>query len=130
MDEINALNSGTIHEALGIRISAIGADYLEGTMPVDGRTKQPAGFLHGGASVVLAESLGSLCSIFTLGDTSKNCFGIEVNASHLKAIRGGTVTGRATAVQIGSRLHHWEIRLTDESGALVSICRLMVYVRS
>jgi 1,4-dihydroxy-2-naphthoyl-CoA hydrolase len=134
LEEISRFSVPTIHSALGIRITALGDDFIEGSMPVDERTHQPAGFLHGGASVVLAESLGSMASMFVLGrkamEGGAQCFGIEVNASHVKAMRSGTVTGRARPIQLGAKLHLWDIRLTDEAGDLISICRLTVFVRA
>ncbi len=127
--EMNAVCANTIHEALGIRFTRLGDDFLQATMPVDGRTHQPAGFLHGGASVVLAESLGSIASMMVAGGEASQGFGIEVNASHIKAVKTGIVTGTARAIHLGARIHRWEIKLTDESGDLVSLCRLTVYIQ-
>jgi 1,4-dihydroxy-2-naphthoyl-CoA hydrolase len=127
VEQLNALNGATIHEALGIRFRAVGDDYLEATMPVDARTKQPFGFLHGGASVVLAESLGSVASGLVSG--SRNCVGIEVNANHLRPAEEGFVTGRVTAIRLGKTLHVWEIRILAQDGSLVCVSRLTVMVR-
>ncbi len=115
LDQLNEMNQGTIHDALGIRFSKIGDDYLEATMPVDQRTQQPYGLLHGGASVVLAESLGSVASVLVIGSEDKIGIGIEVNASHLNAAREGTVTGRVTPLRLGHSLHVWEIQIRDTS---------------
>ena len=126
-EQINALNGSTIHESLGIRFREVGNDYLEATMPIDARTVQPSGCLHGGASVVLAESLGSVASLFVSG--GRQCLGIEVSASHLRPAREGFVIGRTTAIHLGKTLHVWEIRIHTQDGALVCLSRLTVRVR-
>jgi 1,4-dihydroxy-2-naphthoyl-CoA hydrolase len=125
---LNQMCGGTIHEPLGIQFSAVGDDYLEATMPVDSRTRQPAGLLHGGASAVLAESLGSIGSNILVYGQEKKCVGIEINANHLRSVREGVVTGRATAIHLGNTLHVWEIRIRDEEGKLVCVSRLTVAV--
>ena len=138
LDQLNNRNAGTIHETLGIQFTAIGEDYLEATMPVDERTRQPAGLLHGGASVVLAESLGSIASRLVAGMDSSVCVGIEINASHLKAMRMGSVIGRVTPIRIGKSIHVWEIKIRDqqsperqpEDAPLVCISRLTVMVKA
>ena len=114
LDQLNNRNPGTIHETLGIEFTEIGEDFLEATMPVDQRTRQPAGLLHGGASVVLAESLGSIASRLVVGMDSAVCVGIEINASHLKAMKAGTVTGRVSPVRIGKSIHVWDIKIRDQ----------------
>lgn len=129
VEELNAMGERTIHRALGIRFTEIGPDFLEAAMPVDERTHQPFGLLHGGASVVLAESLGSVASNLVVGDRAKICVGIEVNANHLKSVRSGEVRGRARAIHLGRSLHVWEIRLTDPAGELTCVSRLTVMVR-
>ena len=120
----------TLADALGIELTALTDDYLEGRMPVDGRTHQPMGLLHGGASVALAETLGSLAAALRLPDRQRQaCVGLEINANHLKGVRDGYVRGRATAVHIGRRTQVWEIRIThEETGALVCISRLTLAV--
>jgi 1,4-dihydroxy-2-naphthoyl-CoA hydrolase len=115
--------------ALGIRFTGAGEDYLEAAMPVDARTRQPAGILHGGASCVLAETLGSVASNLVVGDGEAECLGIEINANHLNAVRDGTVTGRVTPTRLGRSLHVWDIRITDERGRLTCVSRLTVMVR-
>ena len=120
----------TLADALGIEITAVADDYLEGRMPVDGRTHQPMGLLHGGASVALAETLGSIAAALRLPDrTTQACVGLEINANHLKGVRDGWVRGRATPLHIGRRTQVWEIRIThEESGALVCVSRLTMAV--
>lgn len=121
-ETINHANPGTIHESLGIQFTAVGRDYLEATMPVDPRTRQPLGLLHGGASVVLAESLGSIASLLAAGmtlnePTAKMCVGIEINASHLRSVQHGQVTGRVTPVRLGKSLHVWNVAIYDTTQA-------------
>ena len=120
----------TMADALGIELTAVTDDYLEGRMPVDGRTHQPMGLLHGGASVALAETLGSIAAALRLPDpTTQTCVGLEINANHLKGVREGWVRGRATPLHIGRRTQVWEIRIThEESGALVCVSRLTMAV--
>ena len=120
----------TLADALGIEITAVADDYLEGRMPVDGRTHQPMGLLHGGASVALAETLGSIAATLRLPDpTTQSCVGLEINANHLKGVRDGWVRGRATPLHLGRRTQVWEIRIThEESGALVCVSRLTMAV--
>ena len=120
----------TLADALGIEITTVADDYLEGRMPVDGRTHQPMGLLHGGASVALAETLGSIAAALRLPDpTTQTCVGLEINANHLKGVREGWVRGRATPLHIGRRTQVWEIRIThEESGALVCVSRLTMAV--
>ena len=120
----------TLANALGIELVALTDDYLEGRMPVDGRTHQPMGLLHGGASVALAETLGSVAAALRLPDrTRQACVGLEINANHLRGVRDGWVRGRATPVHIGRSTQVWEIRIThEETDALVCISRLTMAV--
>jgi 1,4-dihydroxy-2-naphthoyl-CoA hydrolase len=129
LEEINSNSPGNMLEALQIRFTAIGDDYLEATMPVNEKTKQPFGLLHGGASCVLAESLGSVASNLVVGYGEKICVGIEINANHLKAAKNGLVTGRATAVHLGNSLHVWDIQIRNEQGQKICVSRLTVMVR-
>ena len=126
--EINEFCRGTMHDVIGLEFTEVGDDYLVATLPVDHRTKQPYGILHGGASAVLAESLGSVASNMVLSD-GWEALGIELNANHLKAVREGYVTGRVTAIHLGKTLHVWEIRISDSKGALTCVSRLTVLVR-
>ncbi|NUT16516.1 MAG: hotdog fold thioesterase [Cupriavidus sp.] len=124
---LNALSKGTAMEALGITFTEVGPDYVRATMPVDGRTRQPYGLLHGGASVVLAETLGSSAGNLCVGD-DEICVGIEINANHLRAAREGTVTGTARPLHVGGRTQVWEIRIEDERDRPVCVSRLTLAV--
>ena len=127
VDRLNALSRGTAMEPLGIVFSEIGHDFVRGTMPVDERTRQPYGLLHGGASVLLAETLGSSAGNLCVPE-GKDCVGIEINANHVRAARSGVVTGTARPVHVGGRTQVWEIRIEDEAGELVCISRLTLAV--
>lgn len=119
----------TLADALGIELVSLTDDYLEGRMPVDGRTHQPMGLLHGGASVALAETLGSIGAATRIDVTKQACVGLEINANHIKGVRAGWVRGRATALHVGRRTQVWEIRIThEETGALVCVSRLTLAV--
>ena len=128
LDTLNAMQPGSILEVLGIRFTHLDEDSLEATMPVDHRTVQPLGLLHGGASVVLAESLGSVASLLCIDSDRFSCVGLDVNANHIRAVREGVVTGRVTAIHIGRSTHVWEIRIRDEQDRLVCICRLTMAI--
>jgi 1,4-dihydroxy-2-naphthoyl-CoA hydrolase len=125
-----ALNqpSPTMVEHLGIIFTAIGNDYLEATMPVDHRTHQPMGLLHGGASVALAETLGSSGAYLCVDSEAFNVVGLEINANHIRSVRSGIVTGTARPIHLGRTTQLWEIRVTDPEGKLVCISRLTVAV--
>jgi 1,4-dihydroxy-2-naphthoyl-CoA hydrolase len=119
----------SIVKHLGIEFVEAGEGYLVARMPVDGRTHQPFGILHGGASVVLAESLGSTASWLLLDDpTRQRAVGLEINANHLRSVRSGWVYGRATPIHLGRSTHVWDIRITDEDHKLVCISRLTVAI--
>ena len=113
---------------LGIELSAVGPDFLSGTMPVDERTRQPFGLLHGGASVALAETLGSVAANLCVDSTKTYCVGQEINANHVRSARSGRVTGTARPIHLGSRSQVWEIRIEDDAGRLVCISRLTMSV--
>lgn len=115
-------------EALGIEFLELGDDFISARMPVDRRTHQPMGILHGGASVALAETLGSVASTFLIDLDRFNCVGIEINANHLKTARNGFVTGKATPIHIGKKTHIWEIKISNENNDLVCISRLTVMI--
>jgi 1,4-dihydroxy-2-naphthoyl-CoA hydrolase len=127
LDEINA-SSGTLVSHLGIRYIEIGPDFLRGTLPVDSRTTQPYGVLHGGASVALAESLGSTAAAMSVDAQKYQVVGQEINANHVRPARGGLVTGTARPAHIGGRTHVWTIEIVDDAGKLVCISRLTVAV--
>jgi uncharacterized protein (TIGR00369 family) len=125
--DLNALSEGTAMQPLGIVFTEIGPDYLRGTMPVDARTLQPYGLLHGGASVLLAETLGSTAGGLCTSE-GRICVGVEINANHLRAVRSGLVTGTARPLHVGGRTQVWEIRIEDEEGRLACISRLTLAV--
>ena len=127
LEQLNASSRNTAMEPLGIVFTEIGPDYLRATMPVDARTHQPYGLLHGGASVLLAETLGSSAGMMAV-DEGQGVVGIEINANHLRGVRTGIVTGTARPLHIGARTQVWEIRIEDESARLVCISRLTVAV--
>ena len=127
LDALNALSRGTAMEPMGIVFSELGSDYLRGTMPVDPRTRQPYGLLHGGASVLLAETLGSTAAGLCVDD-DEGVVGIEINANHLAGVREGLVTGTARPLHVGRSTQVWEIRIEDELGRLVCISRLTLAV--
>lgn len=128
LDAVNARSAGTLVGTLGIVITARTDDALIGTMPVDGRTKQPFGLLHGGASVALAETLGSLSGWMCLPEGPGSTVGLEINANHLRAMREGIVTGTAKPLHLGRSTQVWEIRIVDEKERLVCISRLTLAV--
>jgi 1,4-dihydroxy-2-naphthoyl-CoA hydrolase len=113
---------------LGIEFTEIGADFLRGRMPVDERTKQPYGILHGGASVALAETLGSTAAGLVVDPDKYRVVGQEINANHIRAVSDGFVIGTARPHHVGRRSHVWEIRITDEQERLVCISRLTMFV--
>ena len=113
---------------IGIEFTEIGGDYLRARMPVDGRTKQPFGILHGGASVALAETLGSIGAALVIDRSKQRCVGQEINANHIRAVSEGFVIGTARPVHLGRRSHVWEIRITDEQERLVCVSRITMYV--
>lgn len=128
IDALNARARGSMVEALGILIIEAGDDWLRGTMPVDARTKQPYGLLHGGASVALAETLGSMAGGLCVDSATEAVVGLEINANHLRAVREGTVTGTARALHVGRSTHVWEIRIENEAGKPVCISRITLAV--
>ncbi len=128
LDALNALTRNTIAAHVGIRFTEIGPDFLRATMPVDARTHQPFGLLHGGASVVLAETLGSIAGHCAIRDGGNAVVGIEVNANHLRGVSDGEVTGTARPVHIGRTTQVWEIRIEDGEQRPVCLSRLTLSV--
>lgn len=126
--DIQSLGKNTIAEQIGIEFTEIGPDFLKGRMPVDHRTHQPYGLLHGGASCVLAETLGSVASALVIDQSKFICVGLEINANHIRGVREGSVTGTATPIHIGASTHVWDIRIQDERDKLVCISRLTVAI--
>ncbi|MDG1783189.1 MAG: hotdog fold thioesterase [Porticoccaceae bacterium] len=125
---IDAMSKGTIDEHLGIKITQVGDDYLSGTMPADKRTFQPYGIVHGGANVVLAETLGSIAGAHVIDTNSLLCLGQEVSATHLRPVSSGMVTGTARPIHLGKRSHVWEIRLENDQGKLSCIAKLILAI--
>lgn len=128
LEELDRQSKGCMVELLDIRFTEVGPDYLRASMPVDARTWQPYGLLHGGASVVLAETLGSTAAQCCVDGSRFYCVGQEVNANHLRGVRSGRVTGTARPIHIGARSHVWEIRIDDDKGRLACISRLTMAV--
>jgi 1,4-dihydroxy-2-naphthoyl-CoA hydrolase len=125
---VNAHAADTLVSRLGIVITEAGDDWLRGTMPVDARTVQPYGILHGGASVALAETLGSVAGNLCVDTTKEMVVGLEINANHVRAMRGGRVTGTARALHVGRSTQLWEIRIENDEGKLVCVSRLTLAV--
>ena len=128
LEDLNRRTPGSLLGHLGIRYTDIGETYLTGTMPVDARTTQPAGILHGGASVVLAETLGSTAAALAIDTDLFYCVGQNNSANHIRAVRDGVVTGRAEPIHLGRRSQVWEIRIVEERGRLVCVARLTMAV--
>jgi len=128
LDQLNNLGKETMVTHLGIIFTGIGDDYIEATMPVDSRTKQPMGLLHGGANVVLAETLGSLAASFTIDQKKQIVVGLEINANHLKSVREGKVIGIAKPIHLGKSTQVWEIKIKNETDQLCCISRLTMAI--
>ncbi len=128
LEALNAAREGTLIEHLDIVFSELGDDFIRGTMPVDRRTHQPYGLLHGGASVVLAETLGSTGAGMCIERPQYLCVGQEINANHLRPVRDGRVTGTARPVHLGGRSQVWSIDIVDDAGNQICISRLTVAV--
>jgi len=128
LEDLNSGTVGTMVEHLGIRFTEISDDFIRGTMPVDGRTRQPYGLLHGGASVALAETLGSTGATMCVDATQYQCVGQEINANHVRPAHTGLVTGTARPMHLGGRTHVWTIDIVNEAGKLVCTSRLTMAV--
>lgn len=128
LDQIKAISRNTMVEHLGIEVVDFGDDYLIARMPVDHRTKQPAGLLHGGASVALAETLGSFGSYLCVDPALYDCVGVEINANHLRSKTDGFVEGSARPLHLGRKIHVWEIQIHDEQKHLISVSRITLAV--
>ncbi len=128
LDSLNDMAEGTLAEALDIEFTEIAKDHLRATMPVDQRTKQPYGLLHGGASAALAETLGSVASGLVINMDTHYCVGISLNVSHIRSARAGYVHGAAYPLHLGRSTHVWDIRIHDDERRLVAVCRLTVAI--
>ena len=127
-ENLNMVSRNTMVEHVGIEFLEIGEDYVKARMPVDHRTIQPVGPLHGGASVTLAETLGSVAATLCVDLSKKVCVGLEINANHIRSVNSGFVYGIARPFHIGSSTQVWEIRITDEQDRLVCISRITMAV--
>jgi 1,4-dihydroxy-2-naphthoyl-CoA hydrolase len=128
LDQLNATSKDNMVSHLGIVFTAIGDDFIEATMPVDSRTKQPIGLLHGGANVVLAETLGSIAASLTINKEKQAVVGLEINANHLKSVREGLVKGTAKPIHLGKSTQVWEIKIVNEANRLCCISRLTIAI--
>jgi 1,4-dihydroxy-2-naphthoyl-CoA hydrolase len=126
--ELNSAGAGTLAGHLGIEFTEISGDFIRATMPVDERTRQPYGLLHGGASVALAETLGSTGATMCVDPDEFQCVGQEINANHVRPARSGLVTGTARPVHLGGRTQVWTIDIVDEAGNLVCTSRLTIAI--
>jgi len=128
IEVLNKMSINTMVTHLGIEFTSVGDDFIEARMPVDHRTHQPLGLLHGGASAVLAETLGSVAATCCVDMTKQYCVGLEINANHIKSVREGFVTGITKHIHVGKRTQVWEIRITNEQKELVCISRITLAV--
>jgi 1,4-dihydroxy-2-naphthoyl-CoA hydrolase len=128
LEILNSWGENTMTDFLDIKFTKIGEDYLEATMPVTHKTKQPLGLLHGGANVVLAETLGSVAATLTVDSTKQYCVGLEINANHLKSVKEGTVRGVTKPIHLGKKTQVWEVKIYTEQGDLSCISRITIAV--
>ena len=128
LEQIEAFQKNTMTDHLGSKITDYGNNYICGKMPVDHRTKQPYGLLHGGASVAFAETLGSIGAGMQIDYNNQSVVGIEINASHLKSIKKGWVYGRAQPLRVGKTIQVWDINITDKDDNLICVSRLTLAV--
>lgn len=128
LDALNEMNNGTMGGTIGIEFTEIAADHLRATMPVDKRTIQPYGLLHGGASAALAETLGSVASALVIDGETQICVGIAINANHLRSVKEGYVHGVASPLHLGARTHVWEIKIYNDDHQLICASRLTVAI--
>ncbi|MCR9013722.1 hotdog fold thioesterase [Aquiflexum gelatinilyticum] len=128
LEVLNSWGENTMTDFLDINFTKIGEDYLEATMPVNAKTKQPLGLLHGGANVVLAETLGSVAATLTIDTTKQYCVGLEINANHLKSVKEGSVTGITKPIHLGKKTQVWEVKIYTDQGDLSCISRITMAV--
>lgn len=127
-ETLNKLSANTMVSHLGIEVTHVGDDFIEAKMPVNEKTIQPMGLLHGGASVTLAESLGSIAASCCVDRATQYCVGVEINANHIKSARAGWVIGTTKPVHIGKKTQVWEIRIVNEQNELICISRITMAV--
>jgi len=128
LSDLGAIEPGTMAEFLGMEWTELGDDYIKIKMPVDQRTKQPYGLLHGGASCALAETIGSVASQLILDPNKFICVGLEINANHIRSARNGYVTGIAKPLHLGGTTHVWDIKIYDDANQLICISRLTLAI--
>jgi 1,4-dihydroxy-2-naphthoyl-CoA hydrolase len=128
VSQLQSFGNNTMATHLGIEITEIGENFLKAKMPVDPRTQQPYGMLHGGASVALAETLGSVGSACVINPEEFICVGLEINANHIRGVRAGHVHGTAMPLHLGQTTHVWEIRILDDQDKLICVSRLTVAI--
>jgi 1,4-dihydroxy-2-naphthoyl-CoA hydrolase len=128
LEQLNALRKNTLVEHLDIEIIEFGEDFIRGRMPVHAKTHQPYGLLHGGASVALAETLGSIAGAMCIDQATQMAVGLEINANHLRAVTSGFVIGTVRPVHVGRSTHVWDIRIEDEAGKAVCVSRLTLAI--
>lgn len=128
VEHLNQSMPNTMGGHIGIEFTKVGEDFLEAKMPVDHRTRQPMGLLHGGASVALAETMGSIAAYCVIDQSKYFCVGLEINANHLKGAKSGYVIGRTSPVHLGKQTHVWEIRIRDEQDNLICISRITMAI--
>jgi 1,4-dihydroxy-2-naphthoyl-CoA hydrolase len=128
LESLNKMSVNTMLEHLGIEFTAIGDGTIEARMPVDHRTHQPFGILHGGASVTLAETLGSVAAMYCMDVATQYCVGLDINANHIKSVKEGFVIGRVKPVHVGKKTHVWEIKISTEKEELVCISRITMAI--
>lgn len=128
LEDSNRRGAGCANGHLGIELLEAGADFLKGRMPVDHRTRQPAGVLHGGVSMVLAETLASWGAAYVVDPAKHHCVGQEINANHIRAVAAGWVYGVARPLHIGRSSHVWEVKIADERDKLVCVSRITLAV--
>ena len=128
LEMLNSMNKDTIVDHIGIEYTDMGEDFIAAKMPVDKRTHQPMGLLHGGASVVLAETLGSVAATMCIDTDKQYCVGLEINANHIRGVKEGYVYGITKPLHIGRKTQIWEIKITNEAGKLVCVSRITMAV--
>lgn len=128
IEYFNHIGKNTMSEYLGIEWVEIGDNFIKARMPVNERTRQPYGLLHGGASCVLAETVGSVASAMVIDHKKFYCVGLEINANHVRGAKQGFVTGKASPLHLGSTTHVWDVRITDEDEKLICVSRLTVVI--
>lgn len=129
IEKLNKLSADTMNDLLGIKFTEVGENYLKATMPVDQRTRQAYGLLHGGASVTLAETVGSVASVMVVDPELYLCVGVEINANHLRSVKDGFVIATAIPLHLGMSSHVWDIKIIDKNEKLICVSRLTVYVK-